>query len=191
MALALRRRGLALAALAAMMAVAPAVARGQVVADEYQIKAAFLPNFVKFIEWPSGTLGPAGSTFVIGIIGDDPFGETLRQAISMQTAGGHPLELRHLRWNDPLDGCRVLFIAASEVTHVSEILAAVAGAGVLTVADFDSFARRGGMIEFMTINHRVRFDVNTAVASAAGLRISSKLLTLAVHVYTQPMEARR
>jgi hypothetical protein len=191
MAFALRRRGLVLATLAAMIAVAPTVARGQVVADEYQIKAAFLANFVKFVDWPPATLGPAGSTFVVGIVGDDPFGETLRQAIYQQTEDGHPLAVRHLRWNDPLDGCRVLFIAASEVSHVSEILAAATGAGVLTVADFDSFARRGGMIELRTIKHRVRFDVNAAVASAAGLRISSKLLTLAVHVYTQPIEARQ
>jgi hypothetical protein len=191
MALALSRRGLGLVIVCTMLVIAPSVARGQVIADEYQIKSAFLPNFARFVEWPPATPGPAGSTFVIGIVGDDPFGSALRQAIYQQTVDGRPLEVRHLRWNDSFDGCRILFIAASEVNHVSEILAAVTGAGILTVADFDSFARRGGMIEFRTINHRVRFDVNSAAASAAGLRISSKLLTLAVHVYTRPMEARQ
>jgi hypothetical protein len=188
MALALSRRGLAVVVIVAGMAVAP-VAPAQVVADEYQIKAAFLQNFAKFVEWPA--LGPAGAPLVIGIVGDDPFGASLRQAIYQQSVDGHPLEVHHLRWSDSFDGCRILFIAASEVNHASAILDAVAGARVLTVADFDSFARRGGMVELRTVGHRVRFDINAATASAAGLRISSKLLTLAVRVYATTEEAHR
>ncbi len=174
-----------------MIVVAPTVTLGQVIADEYQIKAAFLLNFARFVEWPPAALGSPGTPLVIGIIGDDPFGEALRQGIYQQSVDGHPLEVRHLRWTDSFDCCRLLFIAASEVSHTGEILKAVSGAGRLTVADFDSFARRGGMIEFRTINHRVRFDVNTVVASGSGVRISSKLLTLAAHVYTQATEALR
>jgi YfiR/HmsC-like len=182
MALALSRRGLGLIVVSAMIVASPK-ARGQVVADEYQIKAAFLPNFAKFVYWPSASLGPAGAPLVIGIVGDDPFGVALKEAVNGQSVDGHSLEVRHLQWKDSFDGCDILFIASSEVNHVSEILASVAGQAVLTVADFDSFARRGGMIELKTIGHRVRFDINTVAASAAGLRISSKLLSLAARVY--------
>jgi len=191
MAFALSRRGLGVAALAAVITVASTTAQTQMVADEYQIKAAFLQNFAKFVNWPPAALGPAGAPLVIGIVGDDPFGVALKQAIYRQSVDGHPLEVHHLRWKDPFDGCRILFIASAEVNHVSEILASVAGQGVLTVADFDSFARRGGMIELRTVDHRVRFDINAAATSAVGLRVSSKLLTLALHVYGTAEEARR
>lgn len=191
MALALSRRGLAVIVMAAGIAVVPTVARAQVVADEYQIKAAFLPNFAKFVDWPPATLGPPAAPLAICIVGDDPFGAALRQAIYQQSVDGHPLEVRHLRWTESFDGCRILFIAASEVNHASSIVDAVAGTHVLTVADFDTFARRGGMIELRTVGHRVRFDINTVTASVAGLRISSKLLTLAVRVYTTTEEAHR
>lgn len=155
----------------------------QVAAGEYEIKAAFLPNFAKFVAWPPSAL-PAGAPFVIAIVGDDPFGSLLTQSITGQFVDGHPLQARHMRWNDDFHGCQLLFIAASEVSHITQILSAAVGVGALTVADFESFARRGGMIELRMVGNRVRFDINAGAAAASGLRISSRLLTLAMHVYT-------
>jgi hypothetical protein len=90
----------------------------------------------------------------------------------------------HLRWNDAARDCHILFIAASEGSHLPQILERIAGAPVLTVADFESFARRGGEIELRRTGGRMRFDINTGAAAASGLRISSKVLALAGHVYT-------
>jgi len=152
----------------------------QVVAGEYQIKAAFLQNFPKFVDWPG--LEPGGmSPLVIGIVGNDPFGPMFSSMIANESSNGHPLVLTHLRWNDRLTDCHILFVSASEINHLPQILAGAPGA--LTVGDFDSFARRGGMIELRMVGNRVRFDINVGAARRAGLRVSSKLLGLAMHVY--------
>lgn len=161
--------------------------RAQVAAGEYEIKAAFLPNFARFVEWPSAAL-PAGAPFVIGIVGEDPFGSLLTRAIAGQSVEGHPLQARYVRWNDAFRGCHILFIASSEVSHITQILSEATMAGALTVADFESFARRGGMIELRMVGNRVRFDINSGAAAASGLRISSRLLILALHVYTNGEE---
>jgi hypothetical protein len=171
------RRFAALAIAAAFFAGA---LHAQVVAAEYQVKAAFLGNFPKFVEWPS--LQPGGrSPLVIGIVGDDPFGPMLSSVISGATSDEHPLVLTRLRWNDRLDGCHILFVSASEIQHLPQILSEAPNA--LTVGDFNSFARRGGMIEMRMVGNRVRFDINLGAARRAGIRISSKLLGLAINVY--------
>jgi hypothetical protein len=156
--------------------------RAQVVAGEYQIKAAFVQNFAKFVDWPSLQAGGT-SPLVIGIVGDDPFGPTFASMIAGAKNEGHPLRMIHLRWNDHLADCHVLFVSASEIQHLPQILANAPNA--LTVGDFDSFARRGGIIELRMAGNRVRFDINSAAAHRAGLRISSKLLGLAMHVYDE------
>jgi hypothetical protein len=152
-------------------------------AGEYEVKAAFLENFARFVSWPATALPHGDTPIVIGIVGDDPFGALLTEAMESRPVEGHPVRIVHFRWNDALAGCHILFIAASELNHLPQILSAVAGFPVLTVAEFDAFARRGGAIELKTAGNRVRFDINAGAASAAGLRVSSKLLTLAVHVY--------
>jgi hypothetical protein len=166
--------------LAAILILSATAVRAQVVAGEYQIKAAFLQNFPKFVDWPS--LQPGGmSPLVIGIVGDDPFGPMLASMIATVNHDGHPLVLTHPRWNEKLTDCHILFVSASEVQHLSQILADAPNA--LTVGDFNSFARRGGIIEMRMVGSRVRFDINIAAARKAGIRISSKLLGLAINVY--------
>jgi hypothetical protein len=157
--------------------------RAPVTAGEYEVKAAFLENFARFVSWPVTALPHAGTPIVIGIVGDDPFGAQLVDSMQSRPIEGHPVRVIHFRWNDALGGCHILFISASELNHLPQILDAVAGFPVLTVADFDAFARRGGAIELKTAGNRVHFEINAGAASAAGLHVSSKLLTLAVHVY--------
>ena len=157
----------------------PAV-RAQMTAGEYQIKAAFLYNFPKFVGFPA--LQPGGKTpLIIGIVGDDPFGPMLAAMVAGQSSEGHPLVVFHLRWNDRLTDCQILFVSASEIGHLPQILAGAPNA--LTVGDVDSFARRGGIIEMRMVHDRVRFDINVAAAHKAGIHISSKLLGLAMNVY--------
>jgi YfiR/HmsC-like len=169
---------------AAGFAIFVAVSAGaQVRAGQYEVEAAFLTNFGKFVSWPSPALPRLDSPLIIGIVGEDPFDAALEDSIESHPIDGHPVHVVHLRWNDALVRCHILFITGSEVNHLPQILGAVAGFPVLTVADFDAFARRGGAIELKRAGDRVRFDINAGAASSAGLHISSKLLALALHVY--------
>ena len=97
---------------------------------------------------------------------------------------GHAIQLRRLRWNEPLNGCHIIFIGSSETEHLPAILKSVSGDAVLTVSDIDRFSLSGGMIEFLMVGNRVRFDINRTASQAARLDLSAKLLSVAraVHV---------
>jgi len=154
------------------------VARAAPVADEYQVKAAYLLNFARFVEWPDSCL-PPGAPLQIAIVGEDPFGGALDEVLRRKSANGHPIQLRRLRWSDALTSCQIVFISASEEEHLPEILESLANRNVLTVSDIDRFSLRGGVIELLMVGNRVRFDINRTAALAAGLTISSKLLSVA------------
>lgn len=147
--------------------------------SEYEVKAAFLFNFTKFVEWPDGSFDAPQAPIVVGIIGDDPFGNDLERIIAGQKVQGRSLVIRRERWGDDLRRCHVLFISASEHGHSSRILESVQSAGVLTVSDMEGFAEGGGVIEFVIEQNRVRFVVNLDAATQDRLRLSAKLLALA------------
>jgi YfiR/HmsC-like len=153
-----------------------AQAQGQ--PDEYQVKAAYLLNFARFVEWPSDVL-PAGSPLTIAVIGNDPFAGTLENLMRGNPANGHPIRVRYLRWNDSLVQCQIVYISTSEEAHLPEILRLMGSESVLTVSDMDRFSLRGGVIEFRMVGNRVRFDINRTPATAARIHISSKLLSVA------------
>jgi YfiR/HmsC-like len=157
-------------------------ASAQTVADEYQVKAAYLLNFARFVEWPTDALS-ASSPIVIAIVGDDPFGGALEEVLREKSANGHPIQLRHLRGNDVLTGCQIVFISTSEEARLPEILRRLGHNSVLTVSDIDRFSLRGGVVEFRMVGNRVRFDINRTPAIAAQLAISSKLLSVARAVH--------
>jgi hypothetical protein len=172
----------AFAALGMLCLLAAAPAEAQVAAGEYEIKAAFLYNFAKFVTWPEDRLS-SGEPIVIGLVGDDPFGGTI-DLIAQKPANGHRVTVRRLRWNDDLSGCHILFIASSELARLPLILEGTRRLTILTVGDFDRFAPRGGMIELHTNAGRVRLEINLAAIQAAGLKVSSKLLQVASIVET-------
>jgi hypothetical protein len=153
-------------------------ATAQSAADEYQVKAAYILNFARFVEWPSDVL-PASSPITITVLGDDPFGGTLENTLLGKFANGHPLRVRYQRWNDILTQSQIIFISASEEPHLPEILRYLDHGSVLTVSDIDRFSLRGGVIEFRTIGNRVRFDINRTSALASQITISSRLLSVA------------
>jgi len=152
-------------------------ARAQPVASEYQVKAAYLLNFARFVEWPADVL-PASSPLDVVVVGDDSFG-----ALRGTSANGHPIRLQHLRWDDVLTPYQIVFISASEEAHLPEILRNLGHNSVLTVSDIDRFSLRGGVIEFRMVGNRLRFDINRSAAIAAQLNISSKLLSVARAVH--------
>jgi hypothetical protein len=146
---------------------------------EYQVKAAYLFNFLKFVEWPGDPIANTNGHWVIGIVGDDPFGDDLTQIVSGKTVQGHELLVRRFQSGEDLRACHVLFISASEKKHLSPMLAALSGSSVLTVGDMDHFIESGGMIQFVMEEKRVRFAIDVGAAGRARLKVSSKLLSLA------------
>lgn len=147
--------------------------------NEYQVKAAFLYNFAKFVDWPAEAFAGSNGKFVIGVIGDDPFGGSLDQAIKGKAINGRPLAVRRLKWNQDLRSCHVIFISSSERQRLKQIIDSLRGASVLTVGDMGQFNQQGGIINFILEANKVRFEINSRGADQARLKISSKLLSLA------------
>jgi hypothetical protein len=147
--------------------------------SEYQVKAAFLYNFVKFIDWPATSAAQDGP-IELCVLGKDPFGGAIDRVIEGKTVNGRPLAIRRIGDIVAARSCHVLFVSASEAGRVGEIINAVHGRNVLTVSEIDRFSERGGIITFLMEGQRVRFRINPKMAAAAGLQISSKLLELAV-----------
>ncbi len=155
-----------------------AESRAQMV-NEYQVKAAFLYNFAKFVEWPNGPAGPSKETLTLCIVGQDPFGDSLDQVTKGKTISGRELVVRRLTPTEDTRSCRMVFIGASERKRIPAILEGLKRADVLTVGETENFARLGGVINFVLEGDRVHFEVNLDAAARERLRISSKLLNLA------------
>ncbi len=144
---------------------------------EYEVKAAFLLNFTRFIDWPAATLPDAASPFTICILGKDPFGHVLDDVLKGEAVNGRPLMVRRITQSPAPQSCQVVFIEATGRALLKDLTSL--GRGVLTVGEGDLFVRDGGMIGFVIDNRRVRFAINQSAAEAAGLKISSKLLSVA------------
>lgn len=148
--------------------------------SQYRLKAAFLYNFVKFVQWPTNAYaGPAAPT-VIGVLGENAIGEDLETILHDKVINQHPLQFKKLDSPADATNCHVLFISASERRRFPEILAALGERSILTVSESDRFLQDGGMINFIIVDRRVRFQINDQPARKAGLIISSDLLNLAV-----------
>jgi hypothetical protein len=156
---------------------------GVVCADrpsEYQVKAAYLYNFGKFVNWPADVA--TASEFDVCVLGRDPFGPLLDATVSDSTINGKRVNAKRIARAQDAAACRVVFIAASESQRLSSDLAALSKLHVLTVSDNPHFLDRGGMIQFVFEGDRVRFAVNLTAAQEAGLTLSSELLTVATKV---------
>ncbi|HZI32058.1 MAG TPA: YfiR family protein, partial [Candidatus Binatia bacterium] len=147
---------------------------------EYQIKAAFLYNFVKFVEWPTQAYAGSTSPTVIGVLGENAFGGELEKALRNKVINHHPLRFKKLDSVTEATNCQVLFISASERSRFPQILETLRGKSVLTVSESAHFIPDGGMINFILVDRKVRFQINNGAARQAGLIISSDLLNLAV-----------
>jgi hypothetical protein len=161
-----------------------AAARGQA-NDEYQLKAAFLYNISKFVEWPPRTFKGVADPLEICVLGKDPFGTSLRQAVNGKTILGKPFTVFEILDVQHASGCNILFIARSERKSMRSILDAIRGTTILTVGESEGFASEGGMINFKIDAGRVRLQINVDSADQAKLAISSKLLSLAEIVKEQ------
>lgn len=154
--------------------------------DEYQVKAAFLYNFAKFVEWPPGTFANSIDPIGICIVGQNPFGSTLENMVQGKKVGDRVFEVRRLPDTQQAKGCQILFIGAGEWKRVRALLDVLKGAPVLTVGETDDFTSIGGVIAFQLEGPRVRIQIALNSAERAKLRISSKLLSLAEIAKKQP-----
>ena len=143
---------------------------------EYQAKAGFLLNIAQFVNWPSQS---SDAPFVIGILGDDPFGSYLDETVRGQKVNNRSLSVQRFRRRVDSRPCTILFISQSERDRVGQILSNLKGRAVLTVSDIDGFTDLGGMIQLFTENNSIRMRINLGAVKASDLRVSSKLLRVA------------
>ena len=153
-------------------------------ATEYQVKAAFLFNFAKFVEWPADAFPGADAPLQICLLGQDPFGHEFEEVIGDKSVNGHRIEVIHPSGVPQARGCQIIFVASSEKRLVPEILRGLRGASILTVGDTAGFAGMGGIINFVLDDGRVRFEINMKAAERAHLKISARLLTVAKLIVT-------
>jgi hypothetical protein len=147
---------------------------------EYQIKAVFLFNFTQFIEWPDTSFSDPNEPMVIGILGENPFGAALNDAVAGEKVNGHPLVVKHYTSYTQIDKCHILFINESETNKLDQIATNLKEQNVLLVSDSSSdFLKQGGMIRLFTKKNQIQLQINLESTSAANLIVSSKLLRLA------------
>lgn len=147
----------------------------QPVSKEYKIKAVFLFNFTQFVDWSPAAFASPGSPFVIGILGNDPFGAALDETVQNEKVNGHPIIVQRFRDTRELRPCHILFINPEDADQMRDEIS-VLGKNTLTVSDAGGFLRAGGMIRFFTQDNKIHLQINPDAAKAADLFISSKLL---------------
>lgn len=176
------RRGLLLTlALAGVVAAAAApVAQAQAPSLEYPVKAAFLSKFAPFVEWSAGVFPAANTPLQICIAGDDPFGPLMDQAVLGQPGGVRPMTVRRMEVLARGSGCHIAYVAGSRAQTIADALKQVRGEPILTVTDASRDGMAKGIVHFVVVGNRVRFEIDGAGAMASGLTISSKLMSLAI-----------
>jgi hypothetical protein len=150
--------------------------------EEYRVKAAFLFHIAQLVDWPATSPGDESKPLTLCTIGQDPFAGDLEATLQGKSIGTHPLQIRHPRQSQDVQGCQVLFVGGQERKHVIPLLASLKDEAILTVGESDDFVKQGGMIGFCMDNNKVRFDINVDAAARAKLKISSRLLLLAKSV---------
>jgi hypothetical protein len=154
--------------------------------SEYEIKAAFLYKFASFVQWPAGIGNPppgstpaAGNPICIGVLGADRFGPFLDQVVRGKLVSGRGFAVERFHAANQALHCEIVFIAASEQSRMREVLEVFRGKPVLTVSEVPGFCEIGGVINLKVVDAAIRFEVNVVAGERAGLRFSSKLLSLA------------
>ena len=151
---------------------------GQVL-DEYQVKAAFLYNFAKFVEWPPEAFKTPKDPILVCVLGHNPFGNALEEAIHGKSIAGRTFAYRHVSDAESASNCQILFVSSTESKHFRSLLDNLKPLGVLTVGEAQGFATDGGVINFTRDDGRVHFEINVDAAEQERLHISAKLLSLA------------
>jgi hypothetical protein len=148
-------------------------------AREYQLKAVFLFNFAQFVEWPTNAFASANTPLVIGLLGENPFGTALDEAVRNEKVNGHSFLVKICPEAKDAKNCHVMFVGRSKANKVDEVLASCIGQPILTVGETSGFVKKGGVIQFSTEKSKIRLFINVTAAKASNLVVSSKPLRLA------------
>ncbi len=157
---------------------------------ESEVKAAYIFNFAKYIEWPDSAFSSTNTPIIIGVLGSDPIGENLRTAIAGKLVNGRAFELRQAKLDAGLAACHILYLPATERTSFADLAPLLRDYPVLTVSDADAFILQGGVIGLVKRGGNIRLQINLDAANAAGLKVSSRLLTLADQVKGRPAKSK-
>ncbi|HEX4136990.1 MAG TPA: YfiR family protein [Bryobacteraceae bacterium] len=152
---------------------------------EYEVEAAYLSNFGRFVEWPARA-GAATEPFNVCVLGADPFGPLLDAALKGETIAGAPMAAKRISKPEEAASCRIVFVGSVKDSQLNGILQSLRVSNALTVSDMSGFSRRGGMIQFVLDGNRVRFEINLAAVQRTGLTVSSELLKVAQAVRRAP-----
>jgi len=150
--------------------------------NAYQVQAAYLYNFGKFIKWPDKVPADQSGTFAICVLGQDPFGALLESALAGQMVNGKPVAVKRLARVQDAAACHILSLSMAQQHDLKGTLAAIDDSSVLTVSDMPDFSKRGGMIQFILEGDRVRFEINLESAEKSHLIFPSELLKVAAAV---------
>jgi hypothetical protein len=149
---------------------------------DYQVKATYLYNFGRFIEWPGKVAAAQGGSFTVCVLGQDPFGPSLDATLAGETIGGKTVVAKRISSAEESGDCQILFLSLTDDSGLNKIIADLDKKAVLTVSDMSQFVKRGGMIQFVLEGKKVRFEVNLTATQHAGLTLSSELLKVATAV---------
>jgi YfiR/HmsC-like len=152
---------------------------------EYQVKAAYLLNFTRYVEWPAEVFDTPGDPVTICVLGQDPFGSVLDATLRGRRTQGRTASVRRIDAVAETSGCHLVFVSRETWRNQPDLPRRLRAVGMLTVGESDEFAQQGGVIAFIIQNEAVRFVVNARARDRAGLRISSRMLSLAAAVYGQ------
>jgi len=162
-----------------MASIAPNAHTKSPSASEYQLKAVFLYNFAKFVQWPAKSFVDDHDPIIIGILGKDPFDATIDETIKSKTVKDRKLVIKRFEKIEDMEACHILFISSSEEERLAKNIEALKDSSILTVGEVKQFAKLGGIINFIVKENKIRFEINVDAAERAKLKISSKLLKLA------------
>lgn len=150
------------------------------VSREYDLKAVLLFNLTRFVEWPAAAFPDPDAPMIIGILGQDPYGETLDEVVRTESYGRHKIQVVRYRTIEAVRNCQILYVGSSEQPNLPRILRGLAGRPILSVGEFDGFATAGGMVRlFQNAEGKIRIRINLGAVRAAGLTVSGKLLRVA------------
>ncbi len=181
----------AVAALLLVLAPMPLRATDNPELDEDQIKAGYLINFIRFVEWPERMFPSATSPITVCIVGDTPVASLVAEAAAGKVIGARAVHVRHPRASDDLHFCHLVFVDATEARSTERLLESLKGSAVLTVGESPGFAQSGGVINFFDQENKVRLEINPEAGGRAGLKISARLLAVSRLVNDKPKEATK
>jgi hypothetical protein len=166
--------------------IGPVAAAEALSAKEHQVKAAFIYNFAKFVEWPAGSFESTNSPLVIGVVGKSPISAALEATVKDRKINGRAIIVKGVETLAVARETHLLCFPASEDNRMNGLLPELAGSSVLTIGESGAFASTGGMINFIMEGDKFRFDINMSAAEKAGLKVSAQLQKLAKTVRRTP-----